>query len=58
MIPACSGAGLAATLGQLLLTYRYSLAPAPQIGPYTYSAVVFAAINGWIPMMFMTRVRL
>ena len=43
-----AGAGLAATLGQLLLTYSYSLAPAPQIGPYTYSAVVFAAINGWI----------
>ena len=45
---AMTGAGLAATLGQLLLTYSYSLAPAPQIGPYTYSAVVFAAINGWI----------
>jgi drug/metabolite transporter (DMT)-like permease len=43
-----AGAGLAATLGQLLLTYSYSLAPAPQIGPYTYSAVVFAALNGWI----------
>ena len=45
---AMAGAGLAATLGQLFLTYSYSLAPAPQIGPYTYSAVVFAAINGWI----------
>lgn len=45
---AMAGGGLAATLGQLLLTYSYSLAPAPQIGPYTYSAVVFAAINGWI----------
>jgi len=43
-----AGAGLAAMVGQLLLTYSYSLAPAPQIGPYTYSAVVFAAINGWI----------
>lgn len=41
-------AGFAATCGQLLLTYSYSLAPAPQIGPYTYSAVVFAAIFGWI----------
>jgi drug/metabolite transporter (DMT)-like permease len=47
-ILAMAGAGLAATVGQLLLTYSYSLAPAPQIGPYTYSAVVFAAINGWI----------
>jgi len=45
---AMAGAGLAATAGQLLLTYSYSLAPAPQISPYTYSAVVFAAINGWI----------
>jgi len=43
-----SFAGFSATCGQLLLTYSYSLAPAPQIGPYTYSAVVFAAIFGWI----------
>lgn len=48
VVLAMAGAGLAATAGQLLLTYSYSLAPAPQIGPYTYSAVVFAAINGWI----------
>ena len=48
IVLAMAGAGLTATLGQLLLTYSYSLAPAPQIGPYTYSAVVFAAINGWI----------
>lgn len=45
---AMAGAGLAATVGQMLLTYGYSLAPAPYIGPFTYSAVVFAAINGWI----------
>ena len=48
VVMAMAGAGLAATLGQLLLTYSYSLAPAPQIDSYTYSAVVFAAINGWI----------
>lgn len=41
-------AGLSATLGQFFLTYSYSLAPAAQIGPYTYSSVVFAAIFGWI----------
>ncbi len=43
-----AGAGAAATCAQLLLTYSYSLAPAAQIGPYTYSTVVFAAIFGWI----------
>jgi len=48
VVLAMAGAGLAATAGQLLLTYSYSLAPAQQIGPYTFSAVVFAAINGWI----------
>jgi len=41
-------AGFAATSGQLLLTYSYSLAPAAQIGPYTYSTVVFAAIYGYV----------
>ena len=41
-------AGLAATLGQIMLTYSYSLAPAAQVGPYTYSSVVFAACYGWI----------
>lgn len=41
-------AGLAATCGQLLLTYSYSQAPAAQIGPYTYATVVFAALYGWL----------
>jgi drug/metabolite transporter (DMT)-like permease len=41
-------AGLAATFGQLMLTYSYSLAPATLVGPYTYSTVVFAAIFGCI----------
>lgn len=41
-------AGFAATGGQLLLTHAYSLAPASQVGPYTYATVVFAAIYGWI----------
>jgi drug/metabolite transporter (DMT)-like permease len=41
-------AGFAATLGQLMLTLSYSLAPAAQVGPYTYSSVIFAAIFGWI----------
>ncbi len=45
---AMSFAGLSATIGQLLLTYSYSLAPAAHIGPYSYSSVIFAAIYGWI----------
>jgi drug/metabolite transporter (DMT)-like permease len=41
-------AGFAATVGQLLLTFSYSQAPASQIGPYTYSTVIFAALLGWL----------
>lgn len=41
-------AGLAASFGQLLLTYSYSNAPAALVGPYTYSTVVFAAAWGWL----------
>ena len=39
--------GLLATLGQLLITKGYSLAPAAQVGPFTYAAVVFAGLIGW-----------
>lgn len=39
--------GVFATLGQLLLTRGYALGPASQIGPFTYSAVPFAAGLGW-----------
>lgn len=48
VILAMAAGGLAATLGQIMLTYSYSLAPAAQVGPYTYSSVVFAAGYGWI----------
>jgi len=41
-------AGLFATLGQFLLTYSYSLAPAARVSPYSYTTVIFAAIYGWI----------
>lgn len=41
-------AGLAASFGQLLLTYSYGNAPAALVGPYTYSTVVFAAFYGWL----------
>ena len=40
--------GLLASVGQFLLTKGYSLAPAAQVGPFTYGNVVFAALIGWI----------
>lgn len=39
--------GASATAGQLLLTRAYALAPAAQVGPFTYAVVVFAAALGW-----------
>jgi drug/metabolite transporter (DMT)-like permease len=42
------GMGALASLAQLLLTRAYSHAPAAQVGPFTYSTVVFAAAIGWI----------
>lgn len=42
-----AGMGLFATTGQLLLTRGYSLAPASRVGPFSYLAVVFAALLGW-----------
>lgn len=38
--------GAVASLGQLLLTRAYSHAPAAQVGPFSYSTVVFAAGAG------------
>jgi drug/metabolite transporter (DMT)-like permease len=40
--------GLLAAVGQILLTKGYSLAPAAQMGPFTYGNVVFATLLGWI----------
>ncbi|UCG20842.1 MAG: DMT family transporter [Deltaproteobacteria bacterium] len=40
--------GLLAAVGQFLLTKGYSLAPAAQVGPFSYSNVVFATLLGWI----------
>lgn len=39
--------GLFATGGQLLLTRGYALAPAARVGPFSYLAVIFAALFGW-----------
>ena len=41
-------AGVFATLGQILLTTGYLLAPAARVGPYTYSTVIFATLIGWM----------
>lgn len=43
-----AGAGSFATLGQYLLSRGYGCAPAAQIGPFTYTSVVFAAVYGWL----------
>ena len=39
--------GISANAGQYMLIRAYQMAPAPQIGPFSYSAVLFAAILGW-----------
>jgi drug/metabolite transporter (DMT)-like permease len=43
-----AGAGLCATLGQLSLTRGYAHAPAAQVGPFHYTAVLFAVAFGWV----------
>ncbi|HKJ21839.1 MAG TPA: DMT family transporter [Gammaproteobacteria bacterium] len=40
--------GLCATGGQLFLTHGYTLAAAARIGPFMYTAVIFAAALGWL----------
>lgn len=40
--------GAFATLAQLLLTAAYGHAPAGQLGAFSYSSVVFAALLGWL----------
>jgi len=39
--------GGCATIAQLCLTRAYSMAPAGQIGPFTYVSVVYACLLGW-----------
>lgn len=39
--------GIAGTIGQLLMTRAYSLAPASKIGVFTYASVVFSALLGF-----------
>ena len=40
--------GFLAAVGQFLLTKGYGLAPAAQVGPFTYVNIVFAALFGWL----------
>ncbi len=37
-----------ATFGQVFMTAAYGLAPAAQIGPFTYTSVLFATAYGWL----------
>ena len=37
-----------ATLGQLLLTHGFSMAPAARMGSFGYFSVVFGALYGWL----------
>ncbi len=39
---------VSATVAQLLMTRAYSHAPAAQVGPFIYSAVVFAGLADWL----------
>lgn len=41
------GAGVFATLGQLNLTRAYTWAPAARVGPFSYAAILFAAMLAW-----------
>jgi drug/metabolite transporter (DMT)-like permease len=40
--------GILATLGQMAMTGGYAQAPAAQVGPFIYTAVVFAAALDWL----------
>jgi len=40
--------GVLAIMAQTCLTKGYSLAPAGQVGPFSYGNVVFAALMGWV----------
>ncbi|MCG3200511.1 MAG: Riboflavin transporter [Gammaproteobacteria bacterium] len=44
---AMAGAGLCASVGQLLLTYSYASAPAAKVGTLSYSTVIFAGLFSW-----------
>ena len=41
------GLGLVGTVGQFFLTKAYHMAPASQVGPFTYSSLIWASLAGW-----------
>src|SRR5690554_6481663 len=44
---AIAGIGLFAVIGQLAMTRAFSIAPPSQVGVFTYSSVIFAALLGY-----------
>lgn len=40
--------GALAASGQMMMTRGYSLAPVAQIGPFTYTAIIFGVLYGWL----------
>lgn len=42
------GLGLVGTCGQMCLTKAYHMAPASQVGPFTYSSLLWASLAGWL----------
>jgi drug/metabolite transporter (DMT)-like permease len=40
--------GALASAAQVLMTRAYAHAPAAQVGPFSYAAVVFAGVAGWL----------
>jgi drug/metabolite transporter (DMT)-like permease len=42
------GLGLVGTAGQFFLTKAYHMAPASQMGPFTYSSLLWASLAGWL----------
>ncbi len=47
-LPWLAAIGLTGTLGQLLMTKAYQVAKPGQVGPFTYTAVLYAALFGWM----------
>ncbi len=39
--------GIVGTCGQFFLTKAYQIAPASQVGPFTYSSLLWASLAGW-----------
>ncbi|HKQ29844.1 MAG TPA: DMT family transporter, partial [Burkholderiales bacterium] len=40
--------GVCASIGHMMMTRAYGLAPASQVGPFCYATVIFAGLIGWM----------